>query len=73
MIHISMHSVYGFKEDYCRTSIWGMYEFNMFCTMMDVWNKERFNSDKMSWKSYYYLDVCEGDSVCYCKVLDRIR
>lgn len=63
MNHISMHSIYSFKEDYCRRCVMNSYTFNGFTSFIDLLNSDFFNSDKMSWDSWYYMNCDEDDKV----------
>ena len=50
-MRINMQSLYSFKEDYCRYCVSNPYYFNDVGTFVDI--HYLFNTDKMSWKSYY--------------------
>ena len=57
MMRISVQSLYGFKEDYCRYCVSNPYYFNDIATFVDTHNHNLFNTDKMSWKSYYPIQT----------------
>ena len=47
--------MYDFKDDCCRKCISNLYQFNGFVSFIDLLNGEFYNSDKMSWDSWYYM------------------
>lgn len=53
---ISMKSEYDFKNEYCRKCILNSYQFNGFTSFIDLLNNVLYNSDKMSWDSWYYME-----------------
>lgn len=55
MNRISIKSQYNFKTDFCRRCISNFYQFNGFISFIDLLNGDFFNSDKMSWDSWYYM------------------
>lgn len=57
---ISIKSEYDFKTDFCRRCISNFYQFNGF---IDLLNGDFFNSDKMSWNSWYYMYSDDDDKV----------
>lgn len=70
---LSMRALPIFKDDYCRKCIMNGYQFNGVTGFIDSLNGDLFNTDKMSWKSYYYIGTYEDDKMCYGKVFDNIR
>lgn len=59
----SIRSLYGYKEPHCHishSSIKWFYEFNSF---IDYYNGNYFNSDKMSWHSWYPMKEDELDNI----------
>ena len=72
-MNLSMRALPMFKDDYCRRCIMNSYQFNGVASFIDSLNGDLFNTDKMSWKSYYYLDSYEGDKICYGKMFDMIK
>lgn len=62
---ISVKSQYSFKTDFCRRCISNFYSFNGFVSFIDLLNGDFFNSDKMSWDSWYYMYSDDDvDKVC---------
>lgn len=55
MNRISLKSQYSFKTDSCRQCISNFYSFNGVVSFVDLLNGEFYNSDKMSWDSWYYM------------------
>ena len=55
MNRISLKSQYDFKTDFCRRCISNFYSFNGFISFIDILNGDFFNSDKMSWNSWYCM------------------
>lgn len=62
-MRLSMRALPIFKEDYCRRCIMNSYQFNGFTSFIDSLNGDLFNTDKMSWDSWYYMYCDEGDNV----------
>lgn len=69
MGRISMKSQYDFKEDYCRKCISNLYKFNEFVSFIDILNNVLDNTEKMSWKSWYYMYCDEEDNIYLSKQL----
>lgn len=55
MNRISLKSQYDFKTEFCRQCISNFYSFNGVVSFIDLLNGEFYNSDKMSWDSWYYM------------------
>lgn len=51
-----MKSEYDFKNEYCRKCISNYYQFNGFTSFIDLLNNVLYNTDKMSWDSWYYME-----------------